>query len=171
MTKHILTPIDERFWYRVNKNGPVVREELGACWVWIGGKGRDGYGLMSEGRRRPGVAAGKMLRVHRVSWELHNGPIPEGRQVCHKCDNAPCVRPSHLFLGTNKQNHEDMTQKGRHWRQNAGRGAPLRKLTDAQIKQILVDPRSARNAAPDYGVDWRTIAYVRRKNGVVLRRT
>lgn len=163
MTKHRLVPLAARFWSHVNKLGPIIKPELGPCWVWKGGTGSDGYGLISEGRRVT-KNGGRMLRAHRVAWTLQFGPIPDDQQVCHACDNTICVRWSHLFLGTNQQNAVDMVQKGRHWRQSA-KDVPLRKLTKAQISQILLDPRSGRAAAPSYGVDHRTINRIRREHG------
>lgn len=56
---------------------------------------------------------GKMLAAHRVSFELHYGPIPLGMFICHSCDNPSCVNPEHLFIGTNKDNQQDAISKGR----------------------------------------------------------
>lgn len=75
------------------------------CWSWMMGTHR-GYGQITFG--------GKTRKLHRVSWELHHGPIPEGLCVCHKCDNRICSNPDHLFLGTYKDNVDDSIAKGRH---------------------------------------------------------
>lgn len=81
-------------------------DRSGECWIWTGTTNELGYGLIHVGQRR--------VRVHRVSWEIANGPIPEGLCVCHRCDNPRCVRPDHLFLGTQADNLRDMCSKGRH---------------------------------------------------------
>lgn len=80
------------------------------CWEWQGQRDREGYGRFQAFNTR---------RAHRVSYILKNGPIPNSQLlVCHKCDNPPCINPTHLFLGTHKINHTDRGNKGR---QNNGR--------------------------------------------------
>lgn len=93
--------MEERFWPKVAKRGPDE------CWEWTASRTPQGYGKI--GRRKgesPAIAS-------RVSWEMHNGPIPDGLHVLHRCDNPPCVNPAHLFLGTNADNQRDMRAKGR----------------------------------------------------------
>ena len=116
--RRIYGSVEDRFFPRVNKDGPVVRPELGPCWVWTACSNARGYGRFSY-RGTPTLA-------HRVSWELHRGAIPDGLSVLHKCDNPPCVRPEHLFLGTMAENNLDKCKKGR-WRKGPERYR--RKLT------------------------------------------
>lgn len=135
----------ERLDSKVNRAGPVPqhRPEFGPCWEWQGATA-NGYGTIGGG---PGTG---ILKTHRVSWERHNGAIPEGLYVLHHCDNRRCVNPAHLFLGDHQANMADMFAKGRghvfanpagdahHLRQHPeriarGERTGSAKLTEAQV--------------------------------------
>ena len=94
-----------RFWSKVNKNGPIIRPEIGPCWVWIGAKDRHGYGRFHFRKMK--------LSAHRLSLRT-NGAFTDGPCALHRCDNPACVRPSHIFSGTHHSNSVDMYVKGRH---------------------------------------------------------
>lgn len=81
--------------------------ELTGCWEWRGMRNHDGYGQVWVRALQRNVGA------HRISFEQHKGPIPEGLLICHTCDNPPCINPDHLFAGTHKDNTADMMRKGR----------------------------------------------------------
>lgn len=89
-----------RFWGKVNKDGPVLFESLGRCWVWTGSLAGKGYGSFSW--------SGPGHRAHRISYIWAFGEIPANMQVDHACHNRKCVRPSHLRLATNKENQENL---------------------------------------------------------------
>lgn len=99
-----LIPLSVRFWKHVEKTD--------GCWLWNGATGEHGYGSIG------GEGGAGNLRANRVSWQLHYGKVPDGLHVCHRCDNPPCVRPDHLFLGTRKDNLQDAKAKGRTSNQN-----------------------------------------------------
>jgi len=85
------------------------------CWEWTGVRSGSGYGrIQTRGRSK-----GAFVRAHRLSWEMHCGPIPDGFMVLHSCDNRGCVNPDHLFLGTQSDNMRDMSAKGRASRYRA----------------------------------------------------
>lgn|SRR3990167_1566979 len=78
---------------------------------------------------------GRLIGAHRASWIFHRGIIPKKLFVCHKCDNPRCINPAHLFLGTAKDNSQDIIKKGR-WPDRRGENSPLHKLNNEKVKQI-----------------------------------
>lgn len=111
-----------RFWARVDKTGE--------CWTWTKYRTPMGYGHLHLPRNR---GPGYSVLAHRVSWLMSKGQIPEATpHVLHRCDNPPCVRPGHLFLGDDALNHRDMLNKGRESR---GEMRNI-KLTEADVLEI-----------------------------------
>jgi hypothetical protein len=123
------------------------RNETG-CWLWSGRLDKDGYGSLRDGQ--------KMKRAHRVSWEIHHGPIPKGLGVLHKCNNPTCVNPEHLKIGDHKDNMSDRQANGKPWHSSTfkrklgermkGRkitwgdriAEAVRKLTKKQADEVLL---------------------------------
>ena len=98
----------ERFWSKVNKNKndkpfSTKIDPKTACWVWTGSCDRQGYGYFK--------VAGYAFYAHRISWMINYGAIPKNRWICHTCDNPPCIRIDHLWLGTHEMNVRDMVVK------------------------------------------------------------
>lgn len=121
--------------------------DLDGCWCWTGARVRGRYGHFSsspDGRRR-------LVYSHRWSWEYYFGPIPEGIDVLHKCDNPPCVNPRHLFVGTHAENMADMARKGRA---NPPKGEKniRAELNDEKVRFIRSSNLSVRELARLYGV-------------------
>jgi len=113
--------VEERFWSKVAKSGEDD------CWEWMAGCHKEGYGQFRFNH--------KQQLAHRVSWQLTNGPIPDGMFVCHTCDNRKCVNPSHCFLGTHQDNMTDMVTKNRQ--SNAkGEANGQAKLTENEVAAI-----------------------------------
>ena len=143
----------ELFWTKVEKTE--------GCWLFHGGKKQDGYGLIR-------LQGGKMVQAHRLSWEVANGPVPDGLCVLHRCDVRACVNPSHLFLGDRKLNGEDMAQKGRSTRGEKNWNAVLTvdQVREIRASYVFIHRRKTNQPelAKKYGVSPATI------NGIVNRR-
>ena len=123
------------------------------CWVWIGAKTHNGYGLARHG---------KMKRAHRLMWELWFGKVPPKMQVLHRCDVPACIRPSHLFLGDHDDNMADKVSKGRVLKGEENLGG--RKLTQHQVSAIIRAPVSVKGStlAKRYGVSGSMISGIRK---------
>jgi hypothetical protein len=117
--------VAERFWPRIDQSGGPD-----SCWIWTGGTA-SGYGRM-------GIKGREVGSSHRISWQLHFGPIPGGLHVLHRCDNPPCCNPSHLFLGTQADNNYDREAKGRGTTPPNAKGtdSPNAKLTEQDVINI-----------------------------------
>lgn len=96
--------LNVRYWDKVNKHGPIHPKLKTRCWLWKGAKNAKGYGQIK--------VAGEQTGAHVVAWFFAYGNWPI-QQVLHKCDNRPCVNPSHLFEGTHQDNMDDKVAKGR----------------------------------------------------------
>lgn len=103
---------EQRFWDKVDKSGE--------CWTWTASGNGSGYGQF--------YVDGRLVYGHRFSYELVNGALQPGQFVCHRCDNPSCVRPDHLFAGSQMDNVRDAVQKGR----TRGGGGDTGKLTVEQ---------------------------------------
>lgn len=99
------------------------------CILWFGASDKDGYGKMCINR--------KHLRTHRIVYEMHYGPIPEGRIVQHSCDTPSCCNIDHLVLGTYLSNMQDKVRKGRLRNQHMGK-------THCKRGHDLTDPLNVR---------------------------
>lgn len=111
---------EARFWDKVLKTS--------SCWEWQGKRRKDGYGVIS--------IEGKQRRAHRFSVEMRRGPLTPDKKVLHSCDNPPCVRPSHLRVGTQKDNLLEMRKRDRNAYARRGALHPNAKFSDKEIHVI-----------------------------------
>lgn len=143
-------PMETRFWSFVDKKAPDE------CWNWKGSGTRYGvFSVKSRGRF-----------AHRVSYEINKGPIPDGKCVCHKCDNPKCVNPNHLWLGSHSENIKDAVTKGRlAIPNNKGIIRPFKprfrrgsKYPDELVEKIRADYEpyvfTAKDISEKYGIPW-----------------
>ena len=127
------------FWSKV-----IRSPDPDGCWLWRDACDNWGYGHFYIG--------GRSNQAHRVMYDLVYGPIPEGRVICHRCDVPNCVRPSHLFAGTQRDNIQDAKRKGRvphgerHWQ------ARLTETDVKRIRSLVESGQSQREVAAQFGI-------------------
>ena len=143
-------------------------EKTESCWLYRGFCDPTGYGIISDG-----TGPHRNKRVHRLSWEQHYGPIPDGMLVCHHCDVRNCIRPDHLFVGTEKDNTDDMVSKGRalfqtdpeRLRQQGSKHGES-KLTEEQvieIRRLRAEGKRQWEIAQQFGVTRGLIGHIVRR--------
>ena len=128
-----------------------MTDQSRACWLW---KGKD---ITNSGYARMEIQ-GTRVSVHRAAYEHFIGPIPHRLNVLHRCDNKLCVRPDHLFLGTQADNVADAIQKDRHC---AGERHGMAKLTVSDVQRIRGSHLLNRTLGLIFGVHPKHIAHIR----------
>ena len=149
---HKKTPLAERFWSKVRILGP------NDCWEFMGSRDENGRGSIFN-------EDGKLEHAHRVAYRLVKGEIPDGKCVCHSCDNPPCCNPEHLWPGTRKENSQDAEGKGRlyhHWPKH-GKDHPCFKIQKEQRTLIATDSRSHRVIAKAFGISKTQVGRIKRQ--------
>lgn len=139
-----MTSLKERFESRIRVTP--------GCWLWTGARCGDGYGNIR--------GQGRVLRAHRVSFQLYVGEIQQGLHVLHSCDNPACVNPAHLRLGTHQDNMDDMYSKGRREPARGLRNGAT-KLNDAARQAILASSLPSEKLGPMHGVSGSLVRKIR----------
>lgn len=137
--------VETRFWSWVDQS------HLDGCWPWMGARSPKGYGNFMWPDRKPRRAA-------RVMWWLIFGAIPDGMFVLHHCDNPCCVNPTHLFLGTMKDNTRDMLEKGRA---ACGERHPHAKLSEENVRYIRGSDETGRSLARRFNIGEMEVSRIR----------
>jgi hypothetical protein len=114
MAQFVPKTAEERFYAKVDTNGPEVRPGLGPCHIWTAARNDNGYGVFH-------LVPDEGELAHRVAflWAHGHWPRPHG---LHHCDNPPCVNPAHIYEGTPKDNAQDKSARGRSWRTHCQKG-------------------------------------------------
>ena len=134
-----------RFWDRVDQTGD--------CWLWTKYCNSDGYGRVRFN--------GRLECAHAIAWYFSNGTIPVGLCVLHKCDNPPCCKPSHLFLGTHLDNMRDRDVKGRNSRGEQHGRAKLTEADVLEIKTLLFKGILQQAIADQFGISPQLISKIK----------
>ncbi len=135
----------------------VYTEPNTGCWLWPGVQHGKWYGRHTE--------KGVRKYAHRLSYEYHKGPIPEGLSVLHKCDVPLCINPDHLWAGTHLENVADMVAKNRHAKERSGprgEGTANAKLNEAQVMEILGEQGRHGDIGKRYGVSQHAVSCIKR---------
>lgn len=121
-------PITERFWTKVNKDGPIPQHcpELGNCWLWTGFIYPTGHGQFHMS------SMGRDVRAQRAAWLLFVGELETHEYVCHRCHNPACVRLEHLYKGTHQTNMRDKIATKAYRYENS----PYHKLSWRTVREI-----------------------------------
>lgn len=147
-----MKPLADRLWAKTKKGGSDE------CWEWQGSRHPKGYGQIGRGRRKDGLAY-----AHVVAWEVTHGPVPSGAHVCHRCDNPPCVNPSHLFLGSPADNTHDMIRKRRH-SYGENHATKLTEKDVVEVRRLLAEGTTQQAVADRFSVSRSLIGQVGRFN-------
>ncbi len=142
---------EKRFWEK------VIKVEKG-CWTWSKCRGKKGYGTFRFNDRN--------YQAHVFSYIIHNGPVPEGKQINHHCDNRACVKPDHIYAGTAKENTRDMMDRGRHkCNPTKGENHPNSVFTNEQILYIRSSSKKQTELGKEFGVSLGVIS------NIIVKRT
>lgn len=133
-------------------------EPNSGCWLWTAALGKAGYGSLRDPR------VGHTVHAHRYMWELENGPIPSGLEICHKCDVRSCVNPQHMFLGTRSDNMQDCSRKKRVFVPGfQGEDVGTSKLMEFEINEIRKRRAMGellQDVANDFGIHYSTVSKI-----------
>lgn len=139
---------EEQFWSRASR--------VGECWIWQGSLTTNGYGRL--------LVKGRWLGTHKIAFLLSHGSVPDGLEVCHTCDNRACIRPDHLFLGTHRENMQDMKTKGRSTYGTKHFNAQLTEDDIRQIRALYVPWKvTCRQLGEMFGTSYKNISRIVRR--------